>query len=62
MNIKPKTRKQWCLYRAKLSCKIGKDVLDGKTETPKSVSPIEYAIYSLLCVTEEIINALDEKE
>jgi hypothetical protein len=46
------------LYRAKLSCRIGRDALDGKSQPPEFVTPAEYAIYNMLHAIEEIADAL----
>ena len=46
------------LYRAQLSCKIGRDVLEGKSETPDGVQPIEWAMFNLLHAVEEIAKAM----
>ena len=46
------------LYRAKLSCKIGRDALDGKTSYPPGSTRVEYALYNLLHAVEEIASAM----
>ena len=46
------------LYRAQLSCKIGRDVLEGKTVPPDSVKPMEWAMFNLLHAVEEIATAM----
>lgn len=46
------------LYRAQLSCKIGRDALEGKTQCPEGVSPIEWAMFNLLHAVEEIATAM----
>ena len=46
------------LYRAQLSCKIGRDVLEGKTAAPDGVQPIEWALFNILHAIEEIAMAL----
>ena len=46
------------LYRAKLSCKIGRDAIEGKTQPPCGTTPTEYAIYNLLHAVEEIADAM----
>lgn len=48
------------LYRAKLSCRIACDALEGKIETPKSVSPSEWALYNIAKALEEVSMALEE--
>ena len=50
----PRTEAEWCAYRCQLSCKIGRDVLEGKTKTPAGVSPLEYAVFNLLHAVEEL--------
>jgi len=52
--MKPKTPEEWAAYRCKLSCRIGRDVLDGKTATPPGVSRLEYAMFNLLHAVEEL--------
>jgi len=46
------------LYRAQLSCKIGRDVLEGKTQCPDGVQPMEWAMFNLLHAVEEIATAM----
>lgn len=46
------------LYRAQLSCKIGRDVLEGKTRCPDGVQPIEWAVSNLLHAVDEIATAM----
>jgi hypothetical protein len=46
------------LYRAQLSCKIGREVLDGKMQSPDGVQPIEWAMFNLLHAVEEIAIAM----
>jgi hypothetical protein len=52
------------LYRAQLSCKIGRDALKGKTTAPDGVTPMEWAMFNLLHAVEEIATAMmqDEKD
>jgi len=54
VKAKPKTPREWFAYRCKLSCKIGRDALDGKTKAPQGVSPLEYAVFNLLHAVEEL--------
>ena len=46
------------LYRAQLSCKIGRDALEGKTTPPDGILPIEWALFSLLHAVEDIAKAM----
>jgi hypothetical protein len=50
------------LYRAQLSCKIGKDVIKGETKPPDGTTKIEYALYLLCSAIEDIALAMEEKE
>lgn len=50
----PRTEAELCAYRCQLSCKIGRDVLEGKIKTPAGVSPLEYAVFNLLHAIEEL--------
>lgn len=52
--VMPRTPAEWCAYRCQLSCKIGREVLEGKTKTPAGVSPLEYAMFNLLHAVEEL--------
>lgn len=56
------THSDWCLYRAVLSCKIGREALDGNVDTPPGVSDIEYALYNLLHAVQEIAEAMKTQE
>jgi hypothetical protein len=53
-NKHPETELEWCIYRCVLSCKIGRDALDGKSDPPAGRTPTEYAIYNLLHAVEEL--------
>jgi hypothetical protein len=57
----PKTEAEWCAYRCRLSCKIGRDVLDGKQQSPRGVQPMEFAIFNLLQAVEELSKQVAEK-
>lgn len=46
------------LYRAQLSCKIGRDVLEGKITPPDGTAPMEWAMFNLLHAVEEIATAM----
>jgi len=50
----PRTTAEWCAHRCQLSCQIGRDVLEGKTEPPAGVTRMEYAVYNLLHAVEEL--------
>jgi hypothetical protein len=52
--MKPRTDAEWAACRCRLSCKVGRDVLDGKTAPPPGTSPLEYAVYNLLHSVEEL--------
>lgn len=52
--IRPRTPAEWAAYRCQLSCKIGRDVLEGKIQPPAGCSPLEYAIFNLLHAVEEL--------
>jgi hypothetical protein len=46
------------LYRAQLSCRIARDVIEGKTAAPADVSHMEWAMFNLLHAVEEIATAM----
>lgn len=52
----PKTKAEWCAYRAQAACRIGREALDGQTraEIPPGVTRQEYAIFNLLHAVEEL--------
>lgn len=62
MNKKPETAKEWCLERAILTCKAGRDVLNDKTPTPPGSTPIEFALFLLIGAVGEIADYLQMKE
>ena len=47
------------LYRARLSCAIGRDAIEGRIEIPANVSPMEWAMFNLLHAVEEIASAIE---
>lgn len=58
---KPKTERELCLYRAQLSCKIGRDAIDGNARAPAGTTEMEYAMFNLLHAVEEIAKAMGEE-
>jgi hypothetical protein len=46
------------LYRAALSCRIGRDVLEGTKTCPAGTSQTEYALFNLLHAVEDIAEHL----
>jgi hypothetical protein len=46
------------LYRAQLSCKIGRDAIEGKITPPDGTAPMEWAMFNLLHAVEEIATAM----
>ena len=50
------------LYRAQLSCKVGRDALEGKTTPPDGVTPMEWAMFNMLHAVEEIATAMMQNE
>jgi hypothetical protein len=51
----PSTPRGWCLYRAKLNCKIGRDTLDREAESTR----LNYAVFCLLHAVADIAEAMD---
>jgi hypothetical protein len=49
------------LYRIELSCQIGKDAIDGKTNLNTSVDRIDFAVYNLLSAMQDLAAYLDRK-
>jgi len=48
------------LYRARLACKIGRDIISGETEPPCGLACYEYAIFNLLHAIDDIALALGD--
>jgi hypothetical protein len=59
---KPKTPPEWSAYRCQLSCKIGRDVLDGTTNPPAGISRMEYAMFNLLHAIEDLSQVVRRSE
>jgi len=57
----PKTKKARALYRATLSCKIGKDACEGRG-IPSGVMREDWVFYQLFSALEEIARALGEDD
>jgi protein involved in temperature-dependent protein secretion len=55
-----KTTKEFALYRARLSCKVGRNAIEGKITPPCGLSPIEWAVYNLLHAVEDIAGAMEK--
>ena len=61
-SVRPRTPAEWSAYRCQLSCKIGRDALEGKTQPPTGCSPLEYAVFNLLHAVEELSRPNDQAE
>ena len=46
-------------YRAGLSCKLGRDALEGKLACPPGVTPMEWAMYNLLHAVDDLVQAVE---
>lgn len=57
-----KNKKNLPLYRAQLSCKIGRDALEGTTDPPPGCTAIDWALFQLLHAIEEIATAMMSSE
>ena len=62
MNTPPKTKEEWCLWRAQAACKTGKEIIDGAADPPESATRIEYALFLLIGAVGEIADYLSMKE
>ena len=51
---------EFTLYRARLSCKVGRDAIEGKIAPPCGVPPMEWALYNLLHAVEDIAGAMEK--
>lgn len=56
---KPQTEAELCAFRCRMSCKIGRDALEGRTKIPYGVTPLEYAVFNLLHAVEELSKTND---
>jgi hypothetical protein len=59
--IKGNSYDGWALYRAGLSCKIGKDAIN-KGANVEGRSPAEYGVYCLLCAVEDLVKAMIQED
>jgi protein involved in temperature-dependent protein secretion len=57
-----KPAKEFTLYRARLSCKVGRNAVEGKITPPCGLSPLEWAIYNLLHAVEDIAGAMEKRD
>jgi hypothetical protein len=48
------------LYRARLACKIGRDIISGETEPPCGLSVNDYAFFNLFHALDDIALALGD--
>jgi hypothetical protein len=55
---KPRTKREWAVYRCLLSCQIGKEGLDTPNDTESR--QIKFALYNVLCAIEELVTIVDE--
>lgn len=54
-----KTKKQWAIYRCKLSCQVGKDACEGK-DIPVKINPEDWKMYQLFCAISELAEAINQ--
>ena len=54
---KPSTPREYALYRVSLSCKVGRDGLEGR-KMPPGVTREQWALYNLLHAVEDMALAL----
>ena len=52
--VRPKTDAEWAAYRCQLSCKIGRDAIEGKITIPGRCTATEYALFNLLHAVEDL--------
>ena len=58
---RPETKKERALYRASLSCHIGRDACESRG-VPDGVNRDDWILYQLFSALEEIVRALGEEE
>ena len=60
---KPTTNRGWALYRAQLSCRGGRNALEGlgKWENESDMDLVRFAIFNLLHAVEDIAKAMEAK-
>ena len=61
-DAKPETPRAMALWRAVTCCGIGKKAINGETETPSGSTPLEYALYNLLCAVQDIARAMESED
>jgi hypothetical protein len=59
---KPETPEEWCLWGARTSCMLGREVLDGEKDPPEHCSRDRFALDHLLKAVGEIAEYLQMKE
>lgn len=57
---RPKTDKEWALYRCKLSCDIGKRACEG-VGIPDGIKPESWTLYQLFAAIEDLALAMQDK-
>jgi hypothetical protein len=62
MTSTEKLKKYPELYRAEISCKIGRDVLEGITKSPEGVSPVDWALFNILHSIGDIAAAMMKQQ
>ncbi len=56
---KPKTKREFALWRAKAACRFGLEAFDGKG-LPDGVTRTDYALFNLLHAVEDIAMAMED--
>lgn len=55
--------RNWPCYRARLSCKVGRDAIRGDCKyVPQDVTALEWAMFSLLHAVEDLSLAIEKLE
>ena len=57
---KPETEAQWAALRCRMSCKIGRDAIEGRKHEVPDV--LEYAVHCLLHAIEDLSKQIEESK
>jgi len=57
---KPETKLQSHTLRARISCKMGREVLNGDKNVPQGTTDIQFALYCLLEAIDDIAIAIEK--
>jgi hypothetical protein len=55
---KPETKKEWAVYRCKITCQLGRNTCNGIQEIPAGIDRESWLLYNLFSAIENLAEAI----